>query len=83
MRTDSMPTMLITMDTLLLFALLAVALAPLGIVVRELLTRDHLKNRTALAAFYDDTSSFPSLETMQELERTGPTHLERREWWKD
>ena len=74
------------MDTLISLGLLVVALVPLGIAVRDLLTDDRAQAKSPAAVFYDgysNPSTFPSLATMKELESTTPAFLKRNEWWTE
>ena len=74
------------MDTLIFLCLLVVALLPLGIVLRDLITDERPRTKSAAAAFYDgygNPNTFPSLATLKELENTAPTFVKRNEWWTE
>ena len=72
------------METLISFCPLVVALIPLGMVLRAMMTGDKSQTKSAVTAFYDgysNPSTFPSLAALKELEKTSPTYLRRNEWW--
>jgi len=71
------------MDTLISLALLAVVLAPIAILVRDLAKGQHRLAGNSVAAFYESTSTFPSLETMQDLEESGPAFAKSQQWWTE
>ena len=74
------------MDTLISLCPLVVALIPLGMALRALMTDERPQTRSAAAAFYDgygNPSTFPSLATLRELENTAPTFVRRNEWWTE
>jgi|KBSMisStandDraft_5_1062788.scaffolds.fasta_scaffold576245_2 hypothetical protein len=78
--------MLVGMDTLISIGLLVVALIPLCIALRDVLTDDGPRPKNSAATFFDadsDPSTFPSLATLQELEHTAPTFVKRNEWWTE
>ena len=74
------------MDTLITLGLLAVVLAPLFIVVRDLVrTRPRSASRMPEVR-YETTSTmstFPSLATLKSMEDTAPTFVRAREWWSE
>ena len=71
------------MDTLISCALLAVVLTPIGILVRDLAKGQHHRAGNSVTDFFESASSFPSLETLQDLENSGPAFSKGRQWWTE
>ena len=71
------------MDTLISIALLAVVVAPLGILVRDMAKgkRGHAAN--SATAFFGSESTSASVETLQDLEKSGPASAKGRQWWTE
>jgi hypothetical protein len=74
MRRSLLSTKLEYMETLISLCPLIVALIPLGMALRALLT-------DAVHDGNGSPSTFPSLETLSELENTAPTFVKQMEWW--
>lgn len=86
MRRGRLWTKLEGMDTLISLCPLIVALIPLGMALRALMTDEKPRTKSPTTAFYDGYSSpstFPSLATLKELENTAPTFVKRNEWWTE
>jgi hypothetical protein len=71
------------MDTLFSCALLAVALAPIGISVRDMTKGRHGRAANSVTAFFENSSTFPSLETLEDLETSAPSAAKGRQWWTE
>jgi len=71
------------MDILISCALLAVVLTPIGILVRDMTKAQHGHAGNSVTAFFESASSFPSLETLQDLEKSGPASAKDRQWWTE
>lgn len=74
------------MDTLLSLCPLIVALIPLGMALRALMTAKRPQTGSPTAAFYagdSNPSTFPSLATLKEMEDTAPAFVKRNEWWAE
>ena len=72
--------MLVGMDTLISFWPLVVALIPLGMALRALLTDEEPRTQSPATDFHvgdSNPSTFPSLATLTELENTVPTFVKR------
>jgi hypothetical protein len=86
MRRGRLWTKLEGMDTFISLCPLLVALIPLGMALRALMTDERPQAKSPAAAFYDgysNPSTFPGLATLKELENTAPTFVKRNEWWTE
>ena len=86
MRRCRLWTKLQGMDTFIALCPLLIALIPLGMAVRTFMRSDRPETKGSTAAFYSadaDPTTFPSLATLRELERTAPTFVKRSEWWTE
>jgi len=71
------------MDTLLSCALLAVALTPIGMLVRDMTKGRHRRAANSVTAFFENSSTFAKLDTLEDLETSGPAVAKGRQWWTE
>ena len=74
------------MDTLFSLCPLVVALIPLGMALRALMTAKRPQTRSLTAAFYagdSHPSTSPSLATLKEIEDTAPVFVKRSKGWAE